>query len=342
MTLVLDTQVTDFEWAQIVDRISRRQFFGGAAGVAAALALSACGTSDAESEAVGDTVPYTWAEFSGDVPRSPKRVVVLDGRVDLEFAMMMDYPIVGSGNFWFPNESAGFQFPGRAIEDASFVNVAGDFSTNFEAVLGLDPDLIVMTHIGYSSDWYGNERLASIAPLLVVGDDIEPIAGHPVDWRGALLAQARQLDRVAIAEASIAEYERKLAELRPLLQDKLGGKNLVFGVQTPTGFVVHQRNLRISVALDSGLDVLFRDDNNSENSFEVSFEQLDVLAPADVIIAQARNQEALDVIKTQPTWQRLPVVQAGNVITTDARYNQGFALTSAIFLDVLADAAGRF
>src|SRR5690606_2384791 len=94
MTLVLDTQVTDSEWAQIVDRISRRRFFGGAAGVAAALALSACGTSDAESDSASDTLPYTWGEFSGDVPRDPKRVVVLDGRVDLEFAMMMDYPIV--------------------------------------------------------------------------------------------------------------------------------------------------------------------------------------------------------------------------------------------------------
>ncbi|GCB57759.1 hypothetical protein [Rhodococcus erythropolis] len=145
MTLVLDTQVTDSEWAQIVDRISRRRFFGGAAGVAAALALSACGTSDAESDSASDTLPYTWGEFSGDVPRDPRRVVVLDGRVDLEFAMMMDYPIVGSGNFWFPDAKAGFQFPGRTIEDASFVNVAGDFSTNFEALLALEPDLIVIT-----------------------------------------------------------------------------------------------------------------------------------------------------------------------------------------------------
>ena len=92
MTLVLDAQVTDTEWAQIVDRISRRRFFGGAAGVAAALALSACGSSDGESDSASDTLPYTWAEFSGDVPRDPKRVVVLDGRVDLEFAMMMDLP----------------------------------------------------------------------------------------------------------------------------------------------------------------------------------------------------------------------------------------------------------
>jgi len=341
MTLVLDTQVIDTEWAQIVDRISRRRFFGGAAGVAAALALSACGSSDGESDSASDTLPYTWAEFSGDVPRDPKRVVVLDGRVDLEFAMMMDYPIVGSGNFWFPDAKAGFQFPGRTIEGASFVNVAGDFSTNFEALLALEPDLIVITAIGYTSDWYGTERLSSIAPLLVVGDDVEPIAGHPVDWRGALMAQASQLDRVAIAEASIAEYDDKLARLRPMLQEKLGGKKIVFGVQTPTGFLVHQRNLRISVAIDAGLDVLFRDDDNAENSFELSFEQLDTLAPADVIIAQARDQEALDAIKTQPTWQRLPAVQAGNVLTSDARYNQGFALTAAIFLDVLEEAAGR-
>ncbi len=232
MTLVLDAQVTDTEWAQIVDRISRRRFFGGAAGVAAALALSACGSSDGESDSASDTLPYTWAEFSGDVPRDPKRVVVLDGRVDLEFAMMMDYPIVGSGNFWFPDAKAGFQFPGRTIEDASFVNVAGDFSTNFEALLALEPDLIVITAIGYTSDWYGTERLSSIAPLLVVGDDVEPIAGHPVDWRGALMAQASQLDRVTIAEASIAEYDDKLARLRPMLQEKLGGKKIVFGVQT--------------------------------------------------------------------------------------------------------------
>ena len=138
------------------------------------------------------------------------------------------------------------------------------------------------------------------------------------------MAQASQLDRVTIAEASIAEYDDKLARLRPMLQEKLGGKKIVFGVQTPTGFLVHQRNLRISVALDAGLDVLFRDDDNAENSFELSFEQLDTLAPADVIIAQARDQEALDAIKTQPTWQRLPAVQAGNVLTSDARYNQGF------------------
>ncbi|MGC0362783.1 iron complex transport system substrate-binding protein [Rhodococcus sp. 27YEA15] len=342
MTLIVDTSVPQAHWDELVASITRRQFFSGVAGVATAVALTACGTSDGSSASGNERLPYTWGEFSADVPRDPKRVVVLDGRVDLEFAMMMDYPVVGSGNSWFPDAKIGAQFPGRTIESATAVNNIGDYTINFENLLVLDPDLIVMTEVGYLSDWYGNDRLATIAPLLVVGDDKQSTPSSAVDWRGALLEQANQLDRKSAAEAMISEYETKLNGLRPTLAAALGGKNVVFGVLSDSGFLVHQRSLPLSVCLDAGLTVPFRDDTNADNGFELGFEQLDQLASADVIIAQAGRPEVVGIVGAQPTWQRLPAVQAGNVVTVDARYNQGFALTASIFLDVLVEAAEKF
>lgn len=339
-TLVANHSVSEREWAEIVDRLSRRRFLGIGAGVVATVALAGCST--AESTPAAETVSYGWGDFTGQVPKDPQRVVVLDGRVDLEFAMMMGYPVVGSGNSWFPNQPIGFQFPGRTVAGARAVNNTGSYTINYEALLDLEPDLIVMTQIGYSSDWYGNERLAAIAPLLVVGDDVPRAGGGPVDWRGALTGQSSQLGRTRETEVAVAGYDDRLGQLLPFLQERLGSRKIALCVYTESGVLVHQRTLTTSVGIDAGLDLAFRDDHNADNSIELSLEQLDRLSDVDLIIVQSVKAGAVPPTSVSPTWLRLPAVQAGKVITTDARYNQGFALTATIFLDVLEQGARMF
>ncbi|MFF0579004.1 ABC transporter substrate-binding protein [Streptosporangium saharense] len=337
-------RVHDAEWQRIVDDLTRRGLFGAGAVLAASAVLAGCGSEEprAQDTSGGGTLRYGWDGFTGQVPRDPRRVVVLDGRVDLEFAMLMGYPIVGAGTSWFPGERIGFQFPGRTIETAQPVNTAGDYRIDFERLLGLEPDLIVMNAYGYQSDWYGNERLATIAPLLVVGDDVPPYRDAPVNWRAALDRQSAQLGRTEQSRAATRDYDARLAALRPLLRERLGGRKIVLGVYAESGFLVHRRTLTTTVCAEAGLDLPFRDDHDAENGLSLSAEQLGRLDEADLIIAQVSDPAWRKATAANPVWARLPAVAAGKVIDTDARYNQGFALTATIFLDVLERAATLF
>ncbi|WP_329013932.1 hypothetical protein [Streptomyces sp. NBC_00690] len=58
---------------------------------------------------------------------------------------------------------------------------------------------------------------------------------------------------------------------------------------------------RPSVAKEAGLDVLFYDPKDEQNSFELSSEQFDRLDRADLVIRQDVDAEAAKVLDARPT-----------------------------------------
>ncbi|MFE5854225.1 ABC transporter substrate-binding protein [Streptomyces sp. NPDC056500] len=320
--------------------MTRRRFAIGAGVLTTAGALTACGNGSSGSGAAGggtgarasDTLRFTYGGADVTVPRNPRRVVTIQGRVDLELALLAGYPVVGSGNAWMPSARVGSQFTGVTMPKVTTVGLGDGTQVDYEQILGLEPDLIVMPQYGYESDWYGNERLEQIAPVLGVAED-------PVDWRSVSLQQMQLLGRDQQIRTHIKTFDEKLARLRPRLTEKLGGRKIAFGVVTETSFSVWTRTMVMSVAEEAGLDVLFYDPKDEKNSFELSPEQFDRLDQADLVIRQAVDAGEAKVLDARPTWKQLPAVRHRKVVTMDGRFSAGLVLTATGFLDVLAEAA---
>ncbi|MDJ0106716.1 hypothetical protein QM646_09860, partial [Rhodococcus erythropolis] len=56
--------------------------------------LASCSSSDDQPSPSAETIDYSFAGYSAQIPADPQRVVVIDSRTSLEFALLADYPIV--------------------------------------------------------------------------------------------------------------------------------------------------------------------------------------------------------------------------------------------------------
>ena len=76
-------------------RPTRRKLFTG---IGLAAVLTACGapTDSPPDDSNTGMIDYSWNGITARIPSDPKRVVVIEGRGDLELALLAGYPIVAT------------------------------------------------------------------------------------------------------------------------------------------------------------------------------------------------------------------------------------------------------
>src|SRR6218665_1316799 len=128
--------------------LTRRQF-----GLGASAAVLGAGLPGA-AWAQGTTKTVTTPLGSYDIPLQPKRVVTIDARTDYEPALVLGLPVIALGAYDF--------WGGRSFvpETAGAAKLA--MPTTAEAVLALEPDLIICSGEDPAGEWWPAERLQQI------------------------------------------------------------------------------------------------------------------------------------------------------------------------------------
>jgi iron complex transport system substrate-binding protein len=111
-TPLQSTKDVDDEFTRLIDSLTRRGFLTGAAALGALGALSACSSESSGTEASDEWVDIVVADQTYRLPRDPKRVVVLEARGALDFALLAEYPIVATN--WDPKSQLMQQVPAGA------------------------------------------------------------------------------------------------------------------------------------------------------------------------------------------------------------------------------------
>ena len=167
--------------------------------------------------AAQDTVTITHAEGETEVPKNPERVVVI-GEEILELAWVLDMNVVGLAPGRVPPESitgegkidpeffADSFFAESGYEDVTIVGTWVEPS--LEAILALEPDLIIRTYWGQE----GFEQLSQIAPTLSFSQIQEN------SWETALPEMAKITGGEAAAEAAVTELNTTYETLGQELQ----------------------------------------------------------------------------------------------------------------------------
>ncbi|MGC4190017.1 MAG: ABC transporter substrate-binding protein [Thermomicrobiales bacterium] len=279
-------------------------------------------------------IDFTYLDLSFEIPANPQRVVTLEGQDDLEFAVLMGYPLIASGNSWNPGETPGAWFGEGIVKDVALLD-ATDWVIDLEQLATLDPDLIIMRDYQFKDDWYGNEELAMIAPILGIANGTKRISP---EWRKSLIDQATLLGRTEHLGAYLAAYDEHLASARDQISGLLDGKRVQF-VSAGDDLGLWPKGFPTSIASDIGMDVMFQTDGS--DWVNISWEQVIQIADADLIF-RFGGEERFAFMDSLETWKQLPAVKAEHVYDLSSQFVQGFSLTGTILIDRLVEAAIDF
>jgi iron complex transport system substrate-binding protein len=272
--------------------------------LATALTLSACG-GGAELAAAPSDEPATRSveHFRGttEVPADPQRVVVLDlGELDSAVALGVK-PV---GAVTAPVEDGLLSYLADDVEGIELVGEIGE--PNLEQIAALEPDLILGSDVRVQ-DFY--DELSAIAPTVFT----ESVG---VSWKENLAVHAEALGKQEEAEALLAAYDERAAEVG----EKVADDTTVSIVRFVPGEIrlYAQDNFIGTVLEDAGIARPQAQDV-AEFSVTVSPEQI-ALADGDQIFVGTYGDPAETdgpAVLGGPLWKNLPAVAAGDVHEVD-------------------------
>lgn len=279
----------------MVSPFNRRHFGLGAS----ALVLSGLARP---AWAQGTTKTVTTLLGTYDIPLDPKRVVAIDPRTDYEAALVLGLPVIaiGQSDFW---------------GDLSHVPRADDLveialPTTSEAVLALEPDLIVCSGEDPDGEWWPAARMQQIAPTLTTTWSRK--------WQTDLLELAGWLERQEQADKAIANYDAAVDVLKAryadtLAHDKIAIVTFSREYQTFSAFVPggEYSDPKGQILADLGAITIDRS-LLSDDSFGME-SVVDVLGDVDAILLCNFGDGGPEDLAKDVLWPRLPAVVNGRV-----------------------------
>lgn len=271
-----------------------------------------------------------------EVPVSPQRVVLVD------YYSLPDMLEVGVTPVGAPDQlEDGLTADQLAIYD-SIAKVGQVSELNFEAIAGLEPDLIIGVD-SYNGDDY--ETLSAIAPTVLI-----PFASSG-DWPALAHQVADLVGKSAEMDALQHTYEDASAAIAADHADALASTrwDIVSGGTSAKGagttYVWLANSTTGSIMADAGFRLGSASAATSENGFtEVSYEQLGVLQDATALVTLAGADGAIapssaDLVD-QPLFQALPAAQNGNVFPVIQMFPASFG-QATLLLSELEAALGQ-
>lgn len=287
----------------VVENATRRQLLGviGAAGL-----LGACGREPAAPTSTGGSRSVVTPLGGYDIPTTPRSVLAVDSRVDLETAVALGLPV----------SATTLRAPAPWVPAPADLPVLSG-PVDDEQVYALRPDLIVCSGED-DGEYWPTARLQRIAPVLPTSFESP--------WRTDLQRVAAWLDAGPRADAAIAEFDRVAAEVRARHAAALAARRVLVVQWVPSKgtFVVNTRGrMQQQVLTDLG-GVLFGSERDYAAHEEVPLELVGQFADADGIYLQNLSSEpTLASMVELPVWRDLPAVRAGRVVESPGNVNYG-------------------
>lgn len=170
----------------------------------AALALSACGSSNADepadSAAASAGFPRTIEHAMGttEIKTKPKRVVALDTSY-VDATLILDTPVVGYTDYRTINgKLPDYLGDDRTKYGAEAQSVGTLAEPNLEKIAALDPDLIISAKVRHEKLY---DQLSAIAPTIM-----SETTG--ATWKDNIRLEAKAVGAEDLAEKEISSYEQ--------------------------------------------------------------------------------------------------------------------------------------
>ena len=284
----------------------------------AGLALTGCGSGDAEADGATRTVKH--AMGTTKVPEKPKRVVVLDTD-KYDSLISLGVKPVGIA---LADQSSGV--PEYLKDELAGVKQVGTLQEpDVEAIAELEPDLILGSKFRQEK-YYG--ELAKVAPTVFT-----EMVG--VTWKANFLLDAEAIGKKTEGQQKLQAYETRAKELGKSLGDPAKLKVSVirfmpdeirqYGPESFSGIVLND------VGVGRPEPQLLKSKSDKRMG-PLSPERI-AQADGDIIFVAAYGEKAAQEqtkVTAGPLWQKLSAVKAGHAhVVDDGTWMTGIGVTSA-------------
>ena len=282
-----------------------------------AMMLVGCGNSNnaTNNSQAEKTVTVTDVRGEVEIPADPQRIVDLSGNSDI--LSILGYDVIGTANSDAYDYTKLPSYLEETLSGAEILGYSYQDTMDVEAIMNLNPDLIVISTI--QEKMY--DQLSEIAPTVMI--QLEAL-----NWKDDVRALGKVFGKEEVANEWIANYEAKAKEAGDKIKSEFGEDTTYLSIlANPNGFNVFDgAGFGDVLYSDMGLAKPVGMPEQTDVSLPVvSYEGLASIQ-ADYIFVMGSDEE-LAQIKSNPIWNSLPAVKEGKVVILPASpyFNQGYS-----------------
>lgn len=282
-----------------------------------AMMFVGCASNSAtnEDKVNGNTVTVTDVRGEVEIPADPQRIVDLSGNSDI--LSILGYDVIGTANSDAYDYTKLPSYLEETLSGAEILGYSYQDTMDVEAIMNLNPDLIVISTI--QEKMY--DQLSEIAPTVMI--QLEAL-----NWKDDVRALGKVFGKEEVANEWIANYEAKAKEAGDKIKSEFGADTTYLSIlANPNGFNVFDgAGFGDVLYSDMGLAKPVGMPEQTDVSLPVvSYEGLASIQ-ADYIFVMGSDEE-LAQIKSNPIWNSLPEVKEGHVIELPSSpyFNQGYS-----------------
>lgn len=282
-----------------------------------AVMLVGCGVNGGTSNEKTSEKTVTVTDVRGEVeiPAEPQRIVDLSGNSDI--LSILGYKVIGTANSDAYDYTKFPSYLEETLKGAEILGYSMQDTMDVEAVMNLNPDLIVISTV--QEKMY--DQLSEIAPTVMI--QLEAL-----NWKEDVKAFAKVFNKEDAANKWLADYEAKAKEAGEKIKSEYGEDTTYLSFLASGGqfFVFDGAGFGSVLYEDMGLKKPEGMPEQSDISLPVvTYEGLASIK-ADYIFAIA-TAEDLAQLQSNAIWNSLPAVKEGKVVILDSSpyFNQGYS-----------------
>nr|WP_312216751.1 iron-hydroxamate ABC transporter substrate-binding protein [Clostridioides sp.] len=295
-----------------------------------AIMLVGCGVNNGSSDdkTSKDTIKVTDVKGEVEIPAEPQKIVDLSGNSDI--LSILGYKVVGTANSDAYDYTKFPSYLEETLKGAEILGYSMQDTMDVEAVMNLEPDLIVISTV--QEKMYN--QLSEIAPTVMV--KLEAL-----NWKDDVKAFAKVFNKEDEANKWLADYESKAKVAGEKVKAKYGNDTTYLSFLASGGqfYVFDGAGFGSVLYEDMGLAKPEGMPEQSDISLPVvTYEGLASIK-TDYIFLMA-TKEDLAQLKNNAIWNNLPAVKEGKVVTLDSSpyFNQGYSpIGRGLLLDEIGE-----
>ena len=280
-----------------------------------------------EDKTTENTVTVTDVRGDVEIPADPQRIVDLSGNSDI--LSILGYDVVGTANSDAYDYTKFPSYLEETLKGAEILGYSMQDTMDVEAVMNLNPDLIVISTV--QEKMY--DALSEIAPTVMI--QLEAL-----NWKDDVRALAKVFNKEDVANEWIANYENKAKEAGDKIKAEYGEDTTYLSFLASGGqfFIFDGAGFGDVLYNDMGLAKPAGMPEQTDISLPVvTYEGLAAIQ-SDYIFVIATDED-LAQLEANSIWNNLPAVKNGNVVVLESSpyFNQGY---SSIGREILVDEIG--
>lgn len=296
----------------------------------AAMMLVGCGTNGGSNNDKSSEKKITVTDVRGEVeiPATPERIVDLSGNSDI--LSILGYKVVGTANSDAYDYTKFPTYLEETLKGAEILGYSMQDTMDVEAVMNLNPDLIVISTV--QEKMY--DQLSEIAPTVMI--QLEAL-----NWKDDVKAFAKVFNKEDVANKWLADYEAKAKEAGDKIKTEYGENTTYLSFLASGGqfFIFDGAGFGSVLYEDMGLTKPEGMPEQSDISLPVvTYEGLASIKSDYIFLIS--TPEDLKQLESNAIWNSLPAVKEGKVVVLESSpyFNQGY---SSIGRQLLVDEIGE-